>query len=643
MLKTRIHPSGLGSSQIVASFRNSKPSGYCRFHVGSLSNHLSSTPLHSRKQQCRPLLNKNGMLHNAPKHMSTKVISNAMALEIGMEEEDSKKDFGVSGEFLTAVGLIMGTAVGPGILGLPAATLNAGTLPSTMTILGSWVYVISSILLVAELSCAVMEDKGVDEVSFTGLAMHTLGDNVGILVAVVYAILNYALLVACIAGLGSIVQTWMPFLSTFVACAVLPVIVGGVIGLASFKVIDGVNRVLCALMVTSISALVGVGVFVKRHCIFDSLNHAVWASDVLLPAVPVTVLTLGFHVITPFICKVVGRKPQDARKAITCGGAVPLAMVLAWNAVILGLAHSSTHSRTLDPIKLLLSLNSSAVPAVQLFAFSALGTTLIGYALSFPKQLYDTICLIRTVARKHFKTYLGNFPNKMEAEKIARSCNGAEKVAQRTSTANGSVREASLDDLLEVLEPGRMGFPRQQEIALRDSSSSGYGMKMSAYNEVIGTQHDGNILNRLIYGEDKKFSRHSFGKSLRKRLTYLGINGGSIGSKNETLSTETEQLSSFNLSKSGEALMLCLVLGPPILISTFFPKAFAAALDFAGVYANCFLFGILPPLMAWIYRYNNVRRGKGMGKRRVVLVPGGKGPLAVLFAIAFFLGFRLPS
>ncbi|GLJ31824.1 hypothetical protein SUGI_0640390 [Cryptomeria japonica] len=74
-----------------------------------------------------------------------------------------------------------------------------------MTILGSWVYVISSMLLVIELSCTVMEDKGLDEVTFTGLAMYTLGDNMGVLVAIVCAILNYALLVACTIGLGSLV------------------------------------------------------------------------------------------------------------------------------------------------------------------------------------------------------------------------------------------------------------------------------------------------------------------------------------------------------------------------------------------------------------------------------------------------------
>ncbi|KAK0602614.1 hypothetical protein LWI29_035244 [Acer saccharum] len=98
--------------------------------------------------------------------------------------------------FWGAVSLIIGTAVGPGLLGLPAATIRSGSLPSTISILLSWVYVISSIILVAELTFAAMEEDGVEEVSFTGLATKALGSHFGAFVALVYASLSFALLVA---------------------------------------------------------------------------------------------------------------------------------------------------------------------------------------------------------------------------------------------------------------------------------------------------------------------------------------------------------------------------------------------------------------------------------------------------------------
>ncbi|RWW17696.1 hypothetical protein GW17_00018364 [Ensete ventricosum] len=40
----------------------------------------------------------------------------------------------------------------------------------------------------------------------------------------------------------------------------------------------------------------------------------------LAPAIPVTVLTLGFHVITPFVCKIVEHLVLDDRQAILMGG-----------------------------------------------------------------------------------------------------------------------------------------------------------------------------------------------------------------------------------------------------------------------------------------------------------------------------------
>jgi amino acid permease len=68
------------------------------------------------------------------------------------------------GSMWAAVGLVMGTAVGPGILSLPAAALPAGLLPSTVAIVAAWAYVIASVLLVAEATIQVMQETGAREV-----------------------------------------------------------------------------------------------------------------------------------------------------------------------------------------------------------------------------------------------------------------------------------------------------------------------------------------------------------------------------------------------------------------------------------------------------------------------------------------------
>ncbi|KAJ1401404.1 Amino acid/polyamine transporter 2 [Sesbania bispinosa] len=376
--------------------------------------------------------------------------------------------------FWGAVSLIIGAAVGPGMLGLPALTIKSGQFPSTIIILLSWLYVISSIILVAELCFATMEEDGVEEVTFTSLATKTLGSKFGAFVALVYTSLCFSLLVACVAGIGSIFSPCFPRVNTLIVHSLFPLFVGILMVFFPFKTIDVANRFLCFLMLFSITGLVAIGLSVARVNIISSFASASWNLSSILPIIPVAVLTVGFHVITPFICKIAGNTVQEARKAILIGGTVPLVMVLSWNLIVLGLVGTNTAANTGDPISLLLSVNPSALSAVQGFAFSAMATSLIGYAVSLPKQILDTLELVSGLA----------------------------------SNSGGS--------------------------------SVGYSGKLST------------------------------------------------------------------------------------------PESEMRALDFAGVYANCFLFGIIPPVMAYIHQSKK--------KIRSSFIPGGNGTLLVLFIISVILG-----
>jgi amino acid permease len=50
------------------------------------------------------------------------------------------------------------TTVGAGILALPASTLKAGFVPSSVALVGAWLYMVISGLLIAEVSLNVGED-----------------------------------------------------------------------------------------------------------------------------------------------------------------------------------------------------------------------------------------------------------------------------------------------------------------------------------------------------------------------------------------------------------------------------------------------------------------------------------------------------
>ncbi|XP_061370511.1 uncharacterized protein LOC133313191 [Gastrolobium bilobum] len=432
--------------------------------------------------------------------------------------------------FWGGVSLIIGAAVGPGMLGLPSLTIKSGPFPSTIIILLSWLYVISSIILVAELSFSAMEEDGVEEVSFTSLATKALGSQFGAFVGLVYTFLCFSLLVACIAGIGSIFSSLFPRVDTLIVNALFPLLVGMLIVFFPFKTIDVANRLLCFLMLFSITGLVAVGLSVARANIISSFALASWKLSSILPIIPVAVLTLGFHVITPFICKIAGNTVNEVRNAILIGGTVPLIMVLSWNLIVLGLVGTNSAATTGDPISLLLSVNPSALSAVQAFAFSAMATSLIGYTVSLPKQLLDTLELV-----------------------------------------------------------------------------SG---KASAFNE-----HGSGRVGLAFY---------SGGPS-------IGYSGTVCFSGSKNLTIKGSKMRS-NEQKLDPIIVLVtlLVLGFSVLIASFFRSTFSRALDFAGVYANCFLFGIIPPVMTYLHQSKK--------KIRSSIIPGGNGTLFLLFIISVILG-----
>ncbi|XP_058722694.1 uncharacterized protein LOC131594541 [Vicia villosa] len=423
--------------------------------------------------------------------------------------------------FWGAVSLIIGAAVGPGMLGLPSLTIKSGPIPSTIIILVSWIYVISSIILVAELCFDAMEKDNVEEVSFTNLATRTLGQKFGSFVALVYTSLCFSLLVACVAGIGSIIAPIFTNFSGLVIHSLFPLFVGVLIVFFPFNTIDFANRVLCFLMLVSITALVGIGVVVARANIISSFGSVSWKLSSILPIIPVAVLTVGFHVITPFICKIAGDTIDDARKAILIGGTVPLVMVLSWNLIVLGLVGAKKGADFVgDPITLLLSVNPSALSAVQGFAFSAMATSLIGYAVSLPKQILDTFELI-----------------------VGKGENG--------------------------------------EVGLVSYSGDGVG-----YSGKVGLESSEDLSEMRL--NEKRFE---------------GV----------------------------KVFVTILVLCFSVFIASYFRSTFSRALDFAGVYANCFLFGIIPPVMTYIHQQTNKE------KIRSSFVPGGNVTLLLLFVISVML------
>ncbi len=79
---------------------------------------------------------------------------------------------------------------------------------------------------------------------------------------------------------------------------------------------------------------------------------------------------------------------------------------------------------------------------------------------------------------------------------------------------------------------------------------------------------------------------------------------------------------------------LCLLIFvPPTLVGLTYPDIFIKSLSYAGGISCAILFGLFPPLMAWIGRYK-----KGLGDKQNELLPGGK-PFLILLIL--FVAFEL--
>ena len=142
--------------------------------------------------------------------------SSPSALSTHSSNQSSSK-----GDLLGSVGLVAGTTVGAGVLALPAVTMPVGFWPSTVLMLGAWLYMVASGLLIAEANLQARTQAKTDDLGLLATVNLTLGKWGAIASAIVYIFIHYALLIAYIARGGDILAAaitqighWLHILET---------------------------------------------------------------------------------------------------------------------------------------------------------------------------------------------------------------------------------------------------------------------------------------------------------------------------------------------------------------------------------------------------------------------------------------------
>ncbi|KAK4753723.1 hypothetical protein SAY87_001827 [Trapa incisa] len=293
------------------------------------------------------------------------------------------------GSLSSAIFLVAGTTVGAGILAIPAVTQESGFLASAITCIICWVFMVATGLLIAEVNVNTMCEMGSGGVSLVSMAMRTLG-KVGVQIASwSYIFIHYALLVAYVARSSDILTNTLG-IPLWESGILFSLIMGGICYFGSQRVIGAVNGILVFGIVISFAALVAVA---NGDLHWDALLRANFGAVPM--SIPVIALSFVYQNVVPVICTNLEGDLSKVRTSIVLGTAIPLALFLVWNAVILGTITDIDmgSDKIIDPLQQLRSSNGAVGPIIEVFSLIAIATSYIGFVLGLSDFLADLLKL----------------------------------------------------------------------------------------------------------------------------------------------------------------------------------------------------------------------------------------------------------
>ena len=287
------------------------------------------------------------------------------------------------GSVLGASILCAGTAVGAGILALPAATGSSGFEAAATAITGAAAFSILTGFCVAEVAVNTMCELGTGSgVSLGSMAQRTLGGTGSIAVKIAYVLLHYTLLVAYTAKAGETIHL-LSDADTRVADVIFTLCIGGLCYGSSQKQLDAANGLLVTGVVISFLILL---FSVSQSVKFDSLFVANWS---MLPkSLPVVALSFVFQNVVPVICSSLEGDKKKIRTAILAGISVPWMMFILWTGSILGSAGPVSSADPLDAVRSASQTNAMLIDGFSLLAVS---TSYIGFVLGLKEFICEVL------------------------------------------------------------------------------------------------------------------------------------------------------------------------------------------------------------------------------------------------------------
>lgn len=217
------------------------------------------------------------------------------------------------------------------MLGLPIMTGLSGFFPSLIAFFTIWAFMTLTGLLLVEVNSGFQK-----RVNFITMVEKTLGKKGRIACWLLYLFLFYSILLAYIAGIGSLVskifqQYFHLAVPDWSGSLFFVLLFGGIIYLGT-RPVDLWNRV---FMVGKIGAFLGL-VFIGVGQIQPQLLERS-AFPYTLYALPIMVIAFGFHNMIPSLTHYLNNDIPRVRKSIVLGGVFALVVYLIWQIIVLGI------------------------------------------------------------------------------------------------------------------------------------------------------------------------------------------------------------------------------------------------------------------------------------------------------------------
>ncbi|KAJ8603812.1 hypothetical protein CTAYLR_000232 [Chrysophaeum taylorii] len=297
---------------------------------------------------------------------------------------------------LNAAALVAGTTVGAGILALPQATLPAGYVPGCGALVGSWVFMLVSGLLIAETTTTAICETKRPGLGLLATSSRTLGGAAGGIAGLAYAFIHYALLVAYIAAGGELLFEAIDGIG-----AEIPEAAGGALFVATFgaSVAFGgskfVERLNSSLVVVVGLSFVGIVFAALPEVRLERLVETPDDWGAAFAAIPICVLAGVYHNIVPLLVTRFRGDRAAITRVIALGSAAPLVMFLVWNTLVCAAVDVADVA---DPVAQLRQ-NSVGADAeilgslVAVFSLAAIVTSFFGFFYGLRSYLCDLFAI----------------------------------------------------------------------------------------------------------------------------------------------------------------------------------------------------------------------------------------------------------